>query len=449
MKTRFGLSRVLALATVVALISPAGWSGGAVADDRGTNRENEAPASVTPGVDRLLPPRVTPIGTFEGVRYVRYSGVFEGQTSTGAFRVPYQITAAQDPRHGNRTVLVEPSHFAIGLGVRDIYLRPRFLFGRGFAHAGIGWSTATFGPGRDKRILDPTVPDVFIAGGVAEGGGRTDNEIIVAFARALAVDWQAKKMLGKVARRYASGFSDASTPLMDLIISGRASKVFDFALPFLTEEPDPQPALRSGRFRGKLIVLNSEADASSALIDRRLVPDRYRFYQVAGTPHVADPPDIPFFSNRTTPASYEPALRAHFLQGDRWVRRGSQPPASYHLRTTGGTGIARDTNGHAIAVDVHGRRVPRLPFVELGEARYTRGFLGSYDRVRSIAELGFGSHARYREAFRRRLSDHAEAGYILPRDAEEMRARAALCPPLTFTQTYRGHYDNFVAIDPC
>ena len=35
--------------------------------------------------DRLLPPTATPAGTFEDVPYVRYDGIFEGETSTGAF----------------------------------------------------------------------------------------------------------------------------------------------------------------------------------------------------------------------------------------------------------------------------------------------------------------------------------------------------------------------------
>jgi hypothetical protein len=63
---------------------------------------------------------------------------------------------------GNGTVVVEPSHFAVGLGVLNLYLRRERLFSRGFAHAGIGWSTTSFGPDRDNRILDPTVPGTFI-----------------------------------------------------------------------------------------------------------------------------------------------------------------------------------------------------------------------------------------------------------------------------------------------
>ena len=118
--------------------------------------------------DRLGPATVTPLGTFGGMSYVQYDGVFEGDTSTGAFRVPYRISAPADPSLTNQSVLVEAPHFAIALGARDRYLRPGFLFGRGFVHAGVGWSTVA------NRILDPTVPDTFIEGGsTSSAGGST------------------------------------------------------------------------------------------------------------------------------------------------------------------------------------------------------------------------------------------------------------------------------------
>ena len=93
--------------------------------------------------------------------------------------------------------------------------------------------------------------------------------------------------------------------------------------------------------------------------------------------------------------------------------------------------------------------MPRLPFIELGEAQFITGFVGRYDNVRTIAELGFATQAAYLKAFKAELDDYAGAGYILREDATAMRARAALCPPLTFTETYRDHYDNFVAIQSC
>src|SRR5688572_4361988 len=41
--------------------------------------------------DDIGAPQLSPVGTFGGIDYVQYLGVFEGETSTGGFRVPYQI----------------------------------------------------------------------------------------------------------------------------------------------------------------------------------------------------------------------------------------------------------------------------------------------------------------------------------------------------------------------
>ena len=121
------------------------------------------PASAA-AADHLLAPTATPAGTFAGVSYMQYDGIFEGETATGAFRVPYRITAPANRALGNGTVVVEPPHFAVGLGVLNLYLRRELLFTRGFAHAGIGWSKSLW-PGEGNRILDPTVPGTFIDGG--------------------------------------------------------------------------------------------------------------------------------------------------------------------------------------------------------------------------------------------------------------------------------------------
>jgi hypothetical protein len=362
--------------------------------------------------------------------------------------VPYRITAPTHPARGNRTVLVEPPHFVVGLGTLEQYLGRAFLFSRGFAHAGVGWSTTPDGAGR--RILDPAVPGVFINGGVADGDGRTDDEIIVDFARALAADGGARRMLGAVRQRYVAGFSDSSEPVLRLVTSGRAAGVFDLALPFTTVQGHgAQAALAAGRYDGKLIVVNSEFDPAEGLVDRGGLPDQYRFYAVAGTGHISDFLEVPFFSSRSTPASFAPALRAHFLQGHAWVRGGPRPPPSTHLMTAGNGELARDGNGNAIAVDATGRPVPRLPFVELGEARFITGFLGSYDAVKTIAGLGFANHDAYVRAFRDRLKDYAKAGFILKEDEDAMLRRAELCPPRTFTETYRDHYEAFVTIGRC
>jgi hypothetical protein len=379
--------------------------------------------TIAPGVsdaaaatdDVAAPTTAIPVGSFDGVDYVQYGGVFAGRTSTGAFRVPYRITAPVDLDDGNGAVVVEPPHFATGLGTLELQLGRKFLLGRGFTHAGVGYSTTSFGPGLDQRILDPSVPGTFIEGGVADGGGRTDDEIVADFARALATDADARAMVGEVRGTYLTGFSDAAGVPLRLVASGRADGVFELVLPFTVESPlDPQAALGEGRFDGKVLIVNSGAEDSGNLVDSGAHPDQYRFYAVAGTPHVSDPL-VPLFSNQTTPASWIPALRAQFLQAHRWVRNRVAPPPS--------SGV---DDG------------PHLPFVALGEAVFHPGFLGSYDNVKTITELGFASHRAY-----------AKAGSILSDEASEMRRRASLCPPLTYTETYRDHYERFVAIAPC
>jgi hypothetical protein len=376
--------------------------------------------------DIEAPTTATPAGSFDGVDYVQYDGVFAGHTSTGAFRVPYRITAPVDPDDGNGAVVMEPPHFATGLGTLAFQLGRKFLLGRRFIHAGVGYSTTSFGPGRDQRILDPTVPGTYIHGGVADGNGRTDDEIVADFARALAADTDAHAMVGQVRDAYLTGFSDAAGVPLRLLASGQADGVFKLVLPFTVESPvDPQAALGAGRFHGKLLIVNSAADDSGNLIDSGAHPDQYRFYAVAGTPHVSDPL-VPLFSNQTTPASWIPAVRAHFLQAHRWIRNRVAPPPSS-------------------GVDDH----PRLPFVELGEAAFHAGFLGSYDNVKTITQLGFATHRAYAKAFTAAVDAYARAGSILPDEASEMMRRASLCPPLTYTETYRDHYGRFVALTPC
>ena len=68
-----------------------------------------------------------------------------------------------------------------------------------------------------------------------------------------------------------------------MITSGRAAGVFNFALPYTTAG-DLQAAL-PGLYGGKLIVVNSELEGTSAgLVDIGVAPGQYRFYTVAGAP---------------------------------------------------------------------------------------------------------------------------------------------------------------------
>jgi hypothetical protein len=396
----------------------------------------------------------TPAGTWAGITYTQYDGVFTGATSTGTYRVPYRITAPADLHKGNRTVVVEPPHAAAGLGALDGALGRDLFFTRGFAHAGIGWSTTNFGPGEDLRILDPSVPGVFINGGFTDPdfGGNTDDEIITDFARTLKVDADARSMLGHVKRRYLTGFSDSADPVMRILNGGHAEGVFDLVFPWIAFGDDPQTMLAGGGHM-KVVIVDSEwqVESSANFVDRGVARDRYRSYSVAGSPHIPDIFDGGFAS-MTTPASYQPELRAHFLQAHLWVTRHQKPADSSQLLMSGGA-LVRDANGNAISIDAKGHPLPRLPILELGEARFFGDdFLGTYDQVKTLADLGFRSkHATkdYLHAFDKALDEYAKAYDILPEDQDAMLRRAALCPGLTYSEAYRDHYDAFAAIAPC
>src|SRR5215217_8232942 len=323
----------------------------------------------------LQPPSKTSLGTFKGVEYFQYAGLFAGKTSTGKYSVPYRISAPANSRSANSsTVLVEPPHFAQGTFLRESYLGRAFLFNRGFVHASVGYSTFA------NRILDPTAKGVFIRGGVFDGNGRTDDEIIVDFARALRSDPLARALIGPAApdaRRYLAGFSDSSDPVKRIVASGLAEGVFDMVLPIITFDMDnpqdnPEASIKAKKYSGKAISVNSELEwhLGRALEDRGTSPDQYRYFIVPGTPHISDPLCDGTLGNMTTPAGWQPALRAHFLQGHDWVTKGVAPPTSTRLATTPDGAIARDVKGNALLVDITGTPAPQLPFVELGEATF-------------------------------------------------------------------------------
>jgi hypothetical protein len=405
---------------------------------------------------KLQRPRtVSDLGTVDDIAYRSYAGFFVGETSTGNYRVPYELAGPMRPALANGTVLVEVPHFFAGAAVRDLALGRRFLFGGRFSYGAVGWSTATRAGEVTRRILDPGARGVFIHGGAPLPGedGRTDDEIVVDFARALGRDRVSGRLLGPARRRYLAGWSDSSETVKRIVDSGRADGLFELALPITTDQPfDPQDALAAGRYHGKVIRLASEFEwfAARAAEDRGGSPGRYRSYFVPGSPHVPDPL-CPLFSNRDTPASWTPELRARFAQGDAWVKTGAPPPPSTRLVTTSSGDIDRDANGNALLVDTTGRPVARLPFVELGEATFVTGFVGDYQPQPppSIQQLDYSTHTDYLAAFDDAVADQLSAGSLLPEDAQALRDRARLAAPATYTENYFARYEDFRSGTPC
>jgi Alpha/beta hydrolase domain len=167
---------------------------------------------------------------------------------------------------------------------------------------------------------------------------------------------------------------------------------------------------------------------------------------------VPDPLCPGLFSNESTPASWQPALRAHFLQGHEWVTQGDAPPTSTRLATVSGDAeIARDSKGNALLVEITGASAPRLPFIELGEATFITGFLGTFESQPppTIEQVGFSSFSEYLTAFEEALGVQVQARYILKEDANAMLYRANLSPPATFTDNYFTRYDEFRSGEYC
>jgi hypothetical protein len=151
-------------------------------------------------------------------------------------------------------------------------------------------------------------------------------------------------------------------------------------------------------------------------------------------------------------ANIQPALRTHFLQGHAWVTQGDAPPTSTRLATVGGDAeIARDSKGNALLVEITGASAPRLPFVELGEATFITGFLGTYEPhpPPTIEQVGFSSFSEYLAAFEVALDVQVHARYMLNEDANAMLNRANLFPSETFTENYFRRYDEFRAGEYC
>lgn len=425
--------------------------------DHEASSEEVSSASVdTAFVERMS----EPFGTLGGVAFVRHTGIFRGQTSLGAFRMPYEIVTPEDSALGNGTVLVEPPHFSGATG-RDQVLGRELLFGGGYSYASVGFGEYGF------NVLDPDARKLRIAGGpvgvvsIASPDGTIDEEILVQFAQALRSDGFARSVLGPVDRLYAYGTSQTASVLLELrraVVGTESRGLFDFTL-LHTALWDPPFAVDAtfdrlqGGFEplegmGRVVFVESEGDLvvsdAEQFRDAVGVPG-YRVYEVAGAAHA------PRASN---PLDHFPVVRAMFVAGDRWVRSGTEPPPSTLLEKAPPgepdpvygweTGIARDQ-------DLNARGGVRLPDLAVGRKRYvasdsaTRpenlppGVPASFSvlsgsTVDLACELAPGSdtdaprfrdHEAYVDAFGRQVEELRRRGFLLEADAGVLKERAA------------------------
>jgi hypothetical protein len=198
-----------------------------------------------------------PFGTFNGVTLIRHSGMFEGETSLGAFRLPYEIVAPEDTAESNGAVLVEPPHFIFGTLGRDsplgLGLGSEFIFNTVSGYASVGFSE------HGLSILDPAAPGLRLAGepvqnpGAFNPAGILDEEILIQFSQALSTHAYAQSVLGEVNRLYAYGISQTVDALLETrrnLAQTSQQGLFDFVLLHTALWPPPPEAQPAFDFLG-------------------------------------------------------------------------------------------------------------------------------------------------------------------------------------------------------
>lgn len=328
-----------------------------------------------------------PFGTFSGTEFVRHTGRFEGTTSLGDYSVPFEVVAPADPAESTGTVLFEAPQWSFAPFGRDLILGRNTIFNRGIGYAAVGFGVD------GGNILDPTLPDLMIAGapvpdpGAIRGSGPTDLEIITQFVEAMRAAPQ-QVGLAAVDEVYAYGLSRSADALMAVqqIVTGtEQADLFDLTLlhspsfdNFAVDRPAPPPGglfdALGGAYVppadvGRVMFVMTEGDRVVFEVDgfRDVVGmDGYRLYEVAGAAHLPNVPQLGNLEIGDNPLDHFAVMSSVFAAGHDWMRRGIEPPASALLAPAPAgevdpvygfeTGIARDPDGNALG----GIRLPDL-----------------------------------------------------------------------------------------
>lgn len=221
--------------------------------------------------------------------------------------------------------------------------------------------------------------------------------------------------------------------------------------------PSGAPRTAFGPRDVPLIQLVSEGDVSDA--DRRGPEfanrryrrpdsddpnDRYRLYELAGTSHMgtrypphSDPAswkaymgeDLSGLTMNSMPHHEQFAMGVHHLV--QWVTRGVTPPRAPRLEEAlGRRYLAKDEHGNTLGgIRSPQMDVPRATYVPnpvRADGVVRAGVVGfevafTPEKMRAL----YGTPANYVSRFNARLEEVTRDGWLLPEDADEMRAEAA------------------------
>lgn len=402
-----------------------------------------------------------PHGTFNGVQYARYEAMFAGVTSNKrAYRVPCQVIAPLSPGDGSGLLLfdwlVRSTLFTlVGQEQADARytMTDEFLFGSGLSYATVRCDQACLG--KRSEISDPFRP-------WSDGNLDTSTEfiqsagdefdIVVDYVKALKTDPVAVRLLGRIHRTAAFGYSASGYRLRGLLRLPMGKGLFDFSLVGGTGNGYQHPtgndvghcsaeqAPRVGA--GLEIDFQSEADGLALdAYKTRHEEANYRVYQFAGAAHIRDV-DVAEFGlpdpEKANPADWVPFFRALFVAGYHWCD-GIEPPPSIWLGAPNDSRIIRDANGNALVGFVGGEAVNtdgyRLPEVAVGENQYIpldpsyndgtiTGFLRMVGGGHVDLSESFTSHADYVNQVVFHALGLQARGYLLEADANAIIQRA-------------------------
>ncbi|HEY7107265.1 MAG TPA: alpha/beta hydrolase domain-containing protein [Acidimicrobiia bacterium] len=176
-----------------------------------------------------------------------------------------------------------------------------------------------------------------------------------------------------------------------------------------------------------VMIVNSECEAVAMYPTRRADDDRFRFWEVAGAPHVVavvDAPEPRADGRVDNALSYRPVLSSAYRAMQAWLVHRAPPPSFAPIEFAGDATIARDEHGNARG----GIRLPEMaaPVAEYhGRDDEAEGFLTLYGWARpfpreELREL-YSSPAAYADAYRSAVDDLVAAGGLRPEHGGTMR----------------------------